>query len=217
MLTHTCSFRSQPLSNSLSTPAVVCDSFVCDSSARRRGQKSCMLSLSLVSLSLVSLALVYMHMLQNFKHSTKRVCSVLFLAHTACTRENFVQKCAERCLGLPHPASTHVGKSEPDVSIARDKRGVGCTSALVAPTIEGRIDRAIALAPAKPQRQLVYCDLQGSRAFFATGVWGTAHQSTTAHTLHMYTAHAHAVCDSEDTLYTNHADSHGCNCTLGLW
>jgi len=133
LLTHTCSFRSQPLSNSLSTPAVVCDAFVCDSSARRRGQKSYMIS-------------------------------------------------------LPHPASTHVGKSESDVSIARDKRGLGSTSVLVAPTIEGRIDRAPALAPAKPRRQPVYCDIQGSRAFFATGVWGTAHQPVAAQTWHKYTA-----------------------------
>jgi len=35
-------------------------------------------------------------------------------------------------LGRPHPASTHVGKSDPNVSIARDKRGVGSTSVLVA-------------------------------------------------------------------------------------
>jgi len=35
-------------------------------------------------------------------------------------------------LGRPHPANTHVGKSESDVSIARDKRGVGSTSVVVA-------------------------------------------------------------------------------------
>jgi len=44
--------------------------------------------------------------------------------------ENFAQKCAERRLGRPHPASTHVEKSEPEVSIAREKtgRGVTCTN-----------------------------------------------------------------------------------------
>ena len=35
-------------------------------------------------------------------------------------------------MGCPHPASTHVGKSNPNVSTERDKRGVGSTSVLVA-------------------------------------------------------------------------------------
>ena len=49
-LTHTYSFWSQPLSNSLST--LVCDSFVCDSSARRRGQGSYTARLALAPLAL---------------------------------------------------------------------------------------------------------------------------------------------------------------------
>jgi len=185
LVAHTCSFRSQPLSHSLSTPAVVYNSFVCDSSAaaRRRGQKSYILSLSLVSLSLVSLALIYMYMLQNLNSSTY-----------AYTPENFAQKCAERRLGRPHPASTHVGKSESDVSKVRDKRGVGSTYALVAPTIEGRIDRAPALAPAKPRRELVYCDIQDSRAFFATVVWGTAHHPAAGNITHVYTCSMRQSC-----------------------
>jgi len=150
-------------------------------------------------------------------HQTCLQCTVSS-TYTMHTRKFRTKVC---CLPLGSPTSRkhikNVGKSEPDVSIARDKRGVGSATVLVAPTIEIQIDRASSLALAKPRREPVYCDMQVSSVFFATDVWGTAHQPAAAHTLHMYTAHVHAVCANEDTLYTNRADSHGCSCTLALW
>jgi len=55
LLIHTSSFWSQDLFNSLSTLAVVCDSFMCDSSARRRNKGSYIAGLALAHLALARL------------------------------------------------------------------------------------------------------------------------------------------------------------------
>jgi len=78
----------------LSPLLLTCTTHSCVTRVHGSRAKSCTY-FRIVSLSLVS----YMHVLQNLKHSTKCVCSVLFLAHTACTPEKFRTKVCRALFG----------------------------------------------------------------------------------------------------------------------